>query len=87
MSEDNEGGVQRADASEVQRTVRPLNGAVWIYPMHNFHCLKAEDGEILAEIFGSGVSDLWTYKGKTYHELENAKRAAIRGLEAPNVRP
>lgn len=68
--------------SELNDQLARLDGAVWIYPLHGFWCLKARNGEILAEIHGSAMTDLWTFGGKQYHELKNAKDAAMRSLRA-----
>jgi hypothetical protein len=68
--------------SELKRGLDRTIGAVWIYPSFGYWCLKGMNGEILAEISGSNTSDIWTYKGKKYHELKNAKDAAMRHLRA-----
>lgn len=68
--------------SECSDGLGRLDGAVWVYPLHGFWCLKCKDGEIIAEISGSSIDNIWTYNGKKYHELKNAKKAVMRNLGA-----
>ena len=68
-------GVGRLEPERVRR-------AVWVYVGFRHLALKAEDGELLAEVRGTHPPGVYEYQGKRYHGEQEAKAAAMRALGA-----
>lgn len=51
--------------------------ADWVYLSYSERGLVAEDGEVIATISRS-LSNVWTYKMKSYIDVDSARRAAER---------
>ena len=65
-------------AAEPERVRR----AVWACVGFRHFALKAEDGELLAEVRGTYPPGVYEYQGKRYHGEQEAKDAAMRALGA-----
>ena len=65
-------------AAEPERVHR----AVWARVGFRHFALKAEDGELLAEVRGTHPPGVYEYQGKRYHGEQEAKDAAMRALGA-----
>ena len=78
----NSAGSSTERGSDVERLVmrKCLDGAVWIYLSYRHWALKAENGELLAEVTGGWPGDVYEYKGKRYHEVQAAKNAAMSAI-------
>lgn len=59
-----------------------VHRAVWVYLGYRHWALKAEDGELLAEVRGTHPPGIYEYQGKRYHGEQEAKDAAMRALGA-----
>jgi len=78
----NSAGSSTERGSDVERLVmrKGLDVAVWIYLSHRHWALKAENGELLAEVIGSWPDDVYEYKGKRYYGVQAAKNAAMSAI-------